>query len=222
MAQTYLQLINKVLVALREDTVAGITEPYSALIGQFVNEAKAHVEDAAPWRCLRTEVSFAAAANTATVVLTGTNDRSYLMLTPTGEELAFRTDAGYEGAIEVLPIERLRQLKLTSDATDTNEPSFVAFTSDGTNLVAHFWPVPDATYNYKAVFVVPQDELDEKTDTLTIPWRPVVAQAIFYAMDERGSEFSGRLESVQAKAARSLQEAILADLSQEHWTATEV
>ena len=221
MAQTYLQLINKVLVALREDEVLGVTEPYAKLIGQFVNEAKEDIEDAAPWRALRTEVSFAATANTATTTLTGTNDRSYLMNTPTGESMLFRTDAGDESSVEVLPIERLRQLRLSSDASERNEPCYVAFTSDGTNQVAHFWPTPDATYNYKGIFVIPQAELTAKTDTLTIPYRPVVLRAIWYAMDERGSEFAGRLETALAKAERSLAEAILVDLGQEHFTATE-
>jgi len=199
-AQTYLQLINKVLVALREDEVLGVTEPYAKLIGQFVNEAKEDIEDAAPWRALRTEVSFAATANTTTTTLTSTNDRSYLMNTPVGEPLLFRTDAGDESPVAVIPIERLRQLRLASDASERNEPCYVAFTSDGTNQVAHFWPTPDATYNYKGVFVVPQAELTAKTDTLTIPYRPVVLRAIWYAMDERGSEFAGRLETALAKA----------------------
>lgn len=221
MAQTYLQLINKVLVALREDEVLGVTEPYAKLIGQFVNEAKEDVEDASPWRCLRTEVSFASTANTTTTTLTSTNDRSYLMNTPTGDPLLFRTDSGDESRVSVIPIERLRELRLSTDAAERNEPCYVAFTSDGTNLVAHFYPTPDATYNYKGIFVVPQAELENKTDTLTVPYRPVVLRAIWYAMDERGSEFSGRLETALAKAERSLNEAILIDISQENFTAME-
>lgn len=221
MAQTYLQLINKVLVALREDEVAGVTEPYAKLIGQFVNDAKAEVEDAAPWRCLRTEVSFSATVGNTSAVLTGTNDRSYLMHTPTGETMLFRTDAGEESSMAVVSIERLRQLRLSSDATDTNEPNYVAFTSDGTNLVAHWWPSPDATYNYKGVFIVPQDDLTAATDTLTIPWRPVALKATYYAMDERGSEFAGRLETTLARAEKAFWEAVLADIGQEPYTAVE-
>lgn len=221
MAQTYLQLINKVLVALREDEVAGVTEPYAKLIGQFVNDAKADVEDASPWRALRTEVSFSATTGGTSVVLTGTTDRSYLMNTPEGEPMLFKTNSGEECRIQVMPIEKLRMLRLSSDPTETNEPSYLAFTSDGTNLVAHYWPQPDQTYTYKGVFVVPQADLADKDDTLTIPFRPVALRATYYAMDERGSEFAGRLETTLARAERSLQEAILTDLGQEYYTATE-
>jgi len=222
MAQTYLQLINKVLVALREDEVLGIVETYTKMIGQFVNDAKAEIEDAGPWKALRTEVSFAATASTNTTTVTGTTDRSYIMHDPQSREMLFRTDTNNEKQITVVPIETLRAMRLSSDATELNEPNYVAFTSDGTNLIAHFWPTPDTTYNYKGVFVVPQADLSEETDTLTIPYRPVVRKAIFYAMDERGSEFAGRLETEAAKAQRALEEAILADFGSDPMTFVEV
>ena len=222
MAQTYLQLINSVLVALREDEVAGVTEPYAKMIGRLVNEAKAEIEDAFPWQALRTQISFSATASTATTTVTGTTDRSYLMHTPAGEPMCFKTVSGEECQMAVLPIEELRRLRLASDATETNEPSYVAFTSDGTNLIAHFWPLPDATYTYAGVFVVPQDDLSAKTDTLTIPWRPVVEKAILYAMDERGSEFSGRTEFVARRADQLLANAILADSGNEGYTVSEL
>jgi hypothetical protein len=44
---TYLQLVNKVLTRLREDTVSTVSQnTYSALVGEFVNDAKRLVEDA--------------------------------------------------------------------------------------------------------------------------------------------------------------------------------
>jgi hypothetical protein len=89
-------------------------------------------------------------------------------------------------------------------------------------MVAHFWPKPDATYTYKVVCVVPQDELDDTTDTLTIPWRPVVDKAVYYAMEERGSEFQGRLEARLTQADQALGQAILIELNDENWTVSEV
>jgi hypothetical protein len=222
MAQTYLQLINKVLVALREDNVLGLNEAYTKMIGQFVNDAKEEVEDATAWKALRTEVSFASAANTTTTTLTSTNDRSYVLYDMTGNAQCFRTDSGDESRVTVVPLETLRALRLSSDAADRNEPCYVAFTSNGTNQVAHFWPTPDAVYNYKVVMVVPQDDLEEETDTLTIPWRPVVLRATYLAMDERGSEFAGRLETTQLRAEKALAQAMLTDISTDDWTVVEV
>lgn len=221
MAQTYLQLINKVLIALREDTVASVNEPYSKLIGQFVNDAKEEIEDSWAWKCLRTEVSFSSTANSSTTTLTSTNERSYVLDDRQGRPQVYKTVSGEESLVSVIPFEDLRQYRLASDAAERTEPSYVAFTSDGTNLIAHFWPTPDATYTYKAVVVIPQAELDDKDDTLTIPWRPVVAKAIYYAMEERGSEFQGRLEARLNQAEQAKGQAILLDMGGEHWTVSE-
>jgi hypothetical protein len=44
---TYLELVNDVLVRLRETTVSSVSETsYSSLIGKFVNDAKRQIEDA--------------------------------------------------------------------------------------------------------------------------------------------------------------------------------
>jgi hypothetical protein len=50
---TYLELVNDVLVRLREQTVTtvGLTT-YSSLIGKFVNDAKRQIEDAYDWNAL--------------------------------------------------------------------------------------------------------------------------------------------------------------------------
>ena len=50
---TYLELVNDVLVRLRESTVTTVGETtYSSLIGKFVNDAKRQIEDSYNWNCL--------------------------------------------------------------------------------------------------------------------------------------------------------------------------
>jgi len=50
---TYLELINDVLIRLRETTVSTSTETaYSTLIGKFVNDAKRQIEDSYAWNVL--------------------------------------------------------------------------------------------------------------------------------------------------------------------------
>ena len=47
---TYLELINDVLVRLREPTVStNLETTYSTLLGKFVNDAKRQIEDAFAW-----------------------------------------------------------------------------------------------------------------------------------------------------------------------------
>jgi hypothetical protein len=50
---TYLELVNDVLVRLRETSVSTVSETsYSSLIGKFVNDAKRQIEDAFAWNVL--------------------------------------------------------------------------------------------------------------------------------------------------------------------------
>ena len=47
MLTTYLDLVNNVLIRLRETTVSSVGDtPYSSLIGVLVNDAKREIEDA--------------------------------------------------------------------------------------------------------------------------------------------------------------------------------
>mgnify|MGYP000544108538 CR=1 FL=1 len=50
---TYLQLVNDVLVRMREPEVSSVSDtPYSSLIGVLVNDAKREVENATMWQAL--------------------------------------------------------------------------------------------------------------------------------------------------------------------------
>ena len=67
----YLELVNDVLVRLREDEVTAVTDtPYSKLISKYVNDAKRIVEDSYEWAGL-----------TETLTVTTANDRSCLCWT---------------------------------------------------------------------------------------------------------------------------------------------
>lgn len=219
-AKTFLELVNYVLHALREDEVQSFAESYTKMIAQFVNDAKEEVEDAGPWKALRTEISFTSNPSETFVEVTGTNYRSYILRDKENTELLFRSDSGSERRIPVVPLETVRNNRLSAQPV-SQEPYQVAFGSDGTQLVAYFYPTPDTAYTYTGIFVVPQDELVETTDTLTIPWKPVVRQAVYFAMDERGSEFAGRVETEAGKAQDALMNAILSDFGADDMTLTE-
>ena len=221
---TYLQLINKVLVGLREATVAAVpTTPHGVLVAQFVNEAKEDIEDLGPWKALRTsDASNTALSNgTASYSLTGTNERSYLMYLPTEQgslPMAFITTAGYERRLDVVPITYWRSLvNLYPDAPRAC-PTMVSFSRSGTVLVANFWPTPDAAYNARFSLVIPQAELTSASTELSIPSRPVWQEALVRAMEERGEEFAGSIEGWRNRAARSLESAILADFGADPMT----
>ncbi len=55
---TYLQLVNDVLIRLRETQVSTVTQTaYSTLIGKFVNDAKRQIEDSYTWNVLAQTVT---------------------------------------------------------------------------------------------------------------------------------------------------------------------
>ena len=77
---TYIELINDVLIRLRETTVATSGETtYSTLIGKFVNDAKRQVEDAFSWNALGTTVTLTTVANTYSYSLTGAGQKFQVM-----------------------------------------------------------------------------------------------------------------------------------------------
>jgi hypothetical protein len=213
---TYLQLINKVLTRLRLDTVGDLSESYTLLIGQFVNQAKDDVEGEGPWKALRTEITQSTANGTSSYTLTGPNERSYLHVDECGRPQAFETTSGNKGRIQVIGWEDMRTLHESDNNPQSNRPSYVAFNKTASGITARFFPTPDAIYSYKFVFVVPQDELSSAGTSVSVPSRPVWMLAAAYAAKERGQEIAGSdYKSMMDEADRALREAVLLDYGAE-------
>jgi len=69
--KTYLQLVNDVLIRLREAEVTSVTDTsYSKLIGKFVNDAKRQVEDAYNWNALSETLTVSTSADLFNYVMT--------------------------------------------------------------------------------------------------------------------------------------------------------
>lgn len=205
---TYLQLVNKVMIGLRETEVADITGTYAKLIGQFVNDAKEEVESRWQWKALRDEITVAGSASTRTYALSSTTDKSSVVYDDFHRPMAFQTDAGQKTQLSEISRERLRQYLETQNTVQVGPPSCFAIERASTGLSVIFDPLLDASYNYKFVIYTPQDELSDKDDVLVVPEGPVWRLALVYAMEERGSEFQGRITSVAERARRAMDEAI--------------
>lgn len=77
---TYLQLINDVLIRLRETQVSSSNETtYSTLIGRFVNDAKRQIEDAFSWNVLGQTVTITTTPGTYIYSLTGSGQKFQVM-----------------------------------------------------------------------------------------------------------------------------------------------
>ena len=215
---TLLQLVNKVLRGLREAQVADIVGTYPLMVVQFVNEAKENIEDIGPWLALRTTVNDTLTQDVSSLDLTGsTNERSYLLFTK-NLPMAFITTANEEHRLSVVEKGEIDALNALDPDAQHAVPYAVAFARSNTGLTAHFFPTPDAAYTVRFVFVVPQDELDEATDEISIPGDPVWREALVLAMEERGEEFAGPLDRTVARAQRALGNAMMRDFGAESMT----
>lgn len=215
---TLLQLVNKVLEKLREDSVEGLTADYPSMIAGFVNEAKEDIEDMGPWYALRTTLTGSLTQDVATLDLTSsTNDRSYLVFSK-NLPMAFITTASEERRLQVVEAAEIEALQALDPDAQHDVPAAVAFRRSDDGIEALFFPTPDQAYTYQFSMVVPQDDLDDMDDELTIPGGPVWRTALFYALDERGEDFAGSAARAEQRARQAVGDAILRDFGKDEMT----
>ena len=72
----YIQLVNDVLIRLREPEVTSVQESgYSKLIGKFVNDAKRQAEDAYNWNALSDTLTATTTHDVFNYILVGSGQR---------------------------------------------------------------------------------------------------------------------------------------------------
>lgn len=218
---TYLELINKVLVRLRQATVASLSDPGAALVGHFVNQAKEEIEDIGPWKALRAEGLITTVAGTSTSTITGitTTERSYIHSEKGCPQVFETTSASLRRRIQVIDYDTMTGLhEDNTSPTTQGRPEYVAFNKTASGLIPRFFPIPDAVYTFKPVVVNPQAVLAVTSTALTIPSRPVWMLAVAYYAQERGEELSGEPGGLMAQARIAIDNAMLADFGGEEQT----
>ena len=77
---TLLELVNDVLIRLREPVVTTYNETtYSTLVAKFVNDAKRQVEDSFGWNSLGQTITVTTVASTPSYSLTGAGQKFQVM-----------------------------------------------------------------------------------------------------------------------------------------------
>jgi hypothetical protein len=197
---TQLTIVNNVLTRLREDTVASVsTNAYSKLIGQFVNDAKADMEDMNyEWSVYETEIDTTILADgTLEYDLTGTNDRSWILRSYDDDQLpaAYDVTTGEVGQLCDVPLKELRRYYALKDVPElVARPSTFAVKNDadGRGFSLRLLWGSNTERTWRTYWYVPQADLaldgtDDSTELL-LPARPIEMRAVFYAMNERGEE----------------------------------
>jgi hypothetical protein len=186
---TYLQIINSVLVRLRETQVSTNNEtPYSTLIGLFVNDAKRQIEDAYAWNVLGTTITITTNASAHIYSLTGAGQKFQVM-----DAINTTSNVGLKN-ISFVEMNRFQNFV----PSITGIPEYFAFDGvDGngdTKVV--LYARPDGVYNLPFSLTVPQAPLAADGSVVLVPDVLVVQNAYARALVERGED--GGLSSSEA------------------------
>ena len=186
---TYLELVNDVLVRLREPVVTTFNETtYSTLIGKFVNDAKRQVEDAFSWNALGATITVTTAASTSTYSLTGAGQKFQVMDVINTTSLLGLTNISF--------VDMNRKLNFAPVATET--PTEYAFDGvDGSyDTQVKLYPIHNGVYTVKFMLTVAQPTLALDATVVKVPDVLVVQNAYARALVERGED--GGLSSSEA------------------------
>jgi hypothetical protein len=186
---TYLQLINNVLIRLRETQVSTNNETaYSTLIGLFVNDAKRQIEDAFSWNVLGTTVTITTSASTYIYSMTGAGQKFQVQ-----DAINTTSNIGLQN-ISFVEMNRYQNLVPTTNGLPQYY-SFDGVDNNGDTKVVLF-PRPDGVYNVPFSVTVPQATLTADGTSVLVPDFLVVQNAYARALVERGED--GGLSSSEA------------------------
>jgi len=197
---TYLELVNDVMVRMREPEVSTVNQNVlSKLVGKFINDAKRQVEDAYTWNTLSTTLTLTTTPTTYNYVLPNTGSRFKV------SEVFDNTNKTTLRAIS--SIEMTHFLFMTT-APQSGVPNYYNFNgADGNgDTKVDIFPIPDAAYSIFFNIYQPQLDLSGDGAILLVPKEPVVHLAFAKALVERGED-----GGEQSSEAYSLYRQVLAD-----------
>ena len=187
---TYLQIVNSILVRLREPTVSTVgLDAYSTLIGKFVNDAKRQVEDAYDWNVLGQEKTVTTTSGTYVYSLTGAGQKFRESSSPlnTTSNVVMRN----------ISVADMRQ-KQNFTPIVTNIPAQYCFEGVDANgdVEVQLYGRPDGVYTIKFFLTIPQAALTSDGTSVLVPDVVVEQNAYARALVERGED--GGLSSSEA------------------------
>ena len=206
---TYLQLVNMVLRRLRENEVTTLQgtarqSSYPRLIGDFINDAKRMVEQSWDWSALRTTQTVTTQADLFNYVLTGSNNRFEVLnvLNDTSNWfMHYQTASWFD------------QAYLLDGAVNNGSPAYYSFNGVDANgdTQVDVYPKPDGVYTLRFNVVQRRPDLTADTDTVIVPYRPIVLMAQAMAIEERGEDGGNASQWAYQQAQAALSDEIALD-----------
>ena len=183
---TWLQIINRVLVRMRESTVAANnTTDYSTHVGQVVNAVKSEIESAWMWHALRDTFSVSCTNNVSHYALTNAGAHAKIVdgwNITRGYKLEKGTNRDFNSKF----------FGTGSSAVQTGSPTqYLAAGLDASyDLSVDVWPIPVTGYldTLKFNVYVPQDDLSSDSTVPVVPQDLLIEETVARMKVERGDE----------------------------------
>ena len=208
---TYRELINEVLIRLREETIATdwsgnindsttVTD-YQKVIGSMVNDAKRSIESYHDWLVLRETVDVSTVAGTKNYNLSSGQDFKIMDVVnnATGNQLV-QVSRAY-----------LNREKFPTDSS--GEPHYYGFNGadSSNNLKIDLSPVPSKVEVISFDIVKYQATLQTASTVVKIPVQPLILGAWARSISERGEDGGTQSAIAAEEASNSLSQAIMVD-----------
>ena len=200
---TYLELVNKVMIRMREGTVSSVAESdYSQLVGEFVQQAISEVEDAHDWIRLRTTIQVPTTDGNFSYILTGAGESFNI--------LGVHEDTEDYDLFKAKSYNWMNHQLLNNDV-ESGQPYWYDVNGDsGGDPVINFYPVPDGVYNVNFNMKIKTAVTEDATNT-PVPWLPIVLRAQMLAVDERGDDQGTSVEVLADSFTNALADAVVYD-----------
>ena len=208
---TFRELINEVLIRLREDTIATdwsgnindsttVTD-YQKVIGSLVNDSKKNIEGYHDWLVLRESVDITTVSGT----------RNYNL--SSGQEVKVIDVINQTQGTHLVQVSRQYINSTTYPSSNSGDPLYYAFNGadSSNNLKVDLEPIPNSVQTLSFDIVKPQAELATATTVLKIPEKPVMLGSWMRAIAERGEDGGTQTGIVAAEVAESLNQAVILD-----------
>ena len=208
---TFRELINEVLIRLREDTISSdwsgdindstTVSAYEKVIGGIVNDAKRHVEERHDWLVLRQTVDISTVAATKNYNLSS------------GQEFKIIDVINNTTGTQLVQVSRAYLNSIMYPTDPTGEPLYYGFNGAdaSNNLKVDLSPIPINAETLSFDIVKYQDELATASTVISVPTKPIILGAWARAISERGEDGGTQSSLMAQEASEALKQAIMLD-----------
>lgn len=213
-SMNYLQLVNDVLIRLREPEATSVSDnAYVKLIAKYVNDSKRVVEDSYNWNALSETLSATTTSSIFNYVLVGSGQRFRVI------DVINDTQNNF---VELASTKWMDQQFLMT-TPQTGSPAYYNFNGTNSNgdTQVDLFPIPNGVYNIRFNIIKPQVPLAVNADVLLVPHEPVILGAVARAQAERGEDGGVQSGETYQLMRQSLADAIALEsgryLEEQEW-----